>query len=99
VKIDDSRFLDALFYIRENGCKWRALPETFGPWHAIRVRINRQAQNGVLERIFHALHEEQMTNRRITVASLDSTSVKAHPDAAGALKKMGDRRLGRAGEG
>jgi hypothetical protein len=57
----------------------------FGPWHTICVRINRRAKNGVLERIFHALQKEQITNRRITVVSLDSTSVKAHPDAAGTL--------------
>jgi hypothetical protein len=40
-----------------------------------------------LERIFHALQEEQITNRRITVLSLDSSSVKVHPDGIGALKK------------
>jgi hypothetical protein len=31
--------------------------------------------------------EEQMTDKRITVVSPDSSLVKAHPDAAGALKK------------
>jgi transposase len=30
VKVDNSRFLDAIIYICENGCTWRALPETFG---------------------------------------------------------------------
>ncbi|MDR1251721.1 MAG: transposase [Treponema sp.] len=40
VKVDNSRFLDALIYICENGCKWRALPETFGPWHTIYVRYS-----------------------------------------------------------
>jgi transposase len=92
VKVDNSRFLDTVIYICESGCKWRALPETFGPWHTIYVRINHWVKNGVLERIFHALQEEQITNKRITVVSLDSTSVKVHPDAAGALKKTGNRR-------
>jgi hypothetical protein len=41
----------------------------------------------VLERIFQALEEEQITNKRIRVVSLDSRSVKVHPDAAGAVKK------------
>jgi transposase len=90
VKINSSRFLDAVIYICENGCKWRALPETFGPWHTIYVRINRWAKNGTLERIFHALQEEQITNKRITVVSPDSSSVKVHPDAAGSLKKTGN---------
>ncbi|MDR1251718.1 MAG: transposase, partial [Treponema sp.] len=76
VKVHNSRFLDAIIYICENGCKWWALPESFGPWHTIYVRINRWAKNGVLERIFHTLQEEQITNKRITVLSLDSASVK-----------------------
>jgi hypothetical protein len=50
-----------------------------------------------MKRIFHALQEEQITNRRITVVSLDSTSVKVHPDAAGALKKMENRPWGNPG--
>jgi transposase len=40
-----------------------------------------------LERIFHALQEEQITNKMITILSLDSAPVKAHPDASRALKK------------
>jgi transposase len=91
VKVDNSRFLDAIIYICENGCKWRALPETFGPWHTIYVRINRWAKNGVLERIFQTLQKEQITNRRITVVSLDSSSVKVHPDGTEALKKTANR--------
>jgi transposase len=35
VKVDNSRFPDAIIYICENGCKRRALPETFGPWYTI----------------------------------------------------------------
>jgi transposase len=91
VKVDTSRFLDAIICICENGCTWRALPEAFGPGHTIYVRINRWAKNGVLERIFHALTEEQITNRRITVVSLDSSSVKAHPDGEGPLFLLMDR--------
>jgi transposase len=58
VKVDNNRFLDAIIYICENDCKWRSLPETFGPWHTIYVRINRWAKNGVLERLFHALQQD-----------------------------------------
>jgi transposase len=94
VKVHNSIFLDAIIYICENGCKWRSLPPSFGPWHTIYVRINRWAKNGVLERIFQALQEEHLTNNRITVVSLDSSSVKVHPDACGALKKTGNRHWG-----
>jgi hypothetical protein len=43
-----------------------------------------------LERIFHALREEQITNKMITVVSPDSTPVKVRPEASGALKKTGN---------
>ncbi|MDR2094979.1 MAG: hypothetical protein LBP76_05605 [Treponema sp.] len=62
-------------------------PPSFGPRHTIYVRINPWAKNGVLERVFGALREEQITNKRVLVVSLDSTPVKVRPDAAGALKK------------
>jgi transposase len=91
VKVDNSRFPDAIICICENGCKWRALPGTFGPWHTIYVRIKRWAKNGVPERIFQALRKEQITNRRITVVSLDSSPVRVHPDGTGALKKTANR--------
>jgi transposase len=99
LKIDNSRFLDAVIYICENGCKGRALPPSFGPRHTIYARFNPWAKNGVPERVFRALREEQITNKRVTVVSLDSRSVKARPDAAGALKKTGSRPRGRAAEG
>jgi len=45
------------------------------------------ANNGVMERVFLALQREQIIYIKIEHASLDSTSIKAHPDAHGALKK------------
>jgi hypothetical protein len=48
-----------------------------------------------LERIFHVFQEEQITNRGITVLSLDSSSVKVHPDGTGALKN-GKEALGKS---
>ncbi|MDR0721580.1 MAG: transposase [Treponema sp.] len=87
VRVDNDRFLDAIIYICENGCTWRSLPVSFGPWHTIYVRINRWAKSGVLERVFQALREEHITDKSIRVVSLDSRSIKVHPDATGALKK------------
>jgi transposase len=52
VKVDNSRFPDAIIYICENDCKWRALPGTFGPWHTICVRINRWAKTGAPDGFF-----------------------------------------------
>ena len=85
VRIDNRRLLAALIYRCENGCSWRALPGSFGPWHTIYVRIDRWAKNGVLERVYAALVAQGLKDTQ--VYSLDSTSVKVHPDAHGARKK------------
>ena len=83
-------FLNALLYVIENGCKWRSLPKEYGNWNSIYQRARRWANNGVMERVFFALQREQIICIKIEHGSLDSTSVKAHPDAHGALKKEGN---------
>ena len=42
----------------------------------------------MLERIFDQLREEFLLEIDLSVLSLDSTSIKASPDVAGALKKQ-----------
>src|SRR4051794_33223969 len=83
--------LNALLSVAEHGCKWRGLPPHFGNWHTIDTRMNRWSKSGVLDRVFEKLQREQMVRIRIEALSLDSTSVKVHPDGTGALKKT-DRR-------
>lgn len=91
--VDNYTFLCALLYIIENGCKWRALPKEFGNWHTIYVRFNRWCKNGYLVRVFEALQNEGIIEVEVALRCLDSTSVKVHPDAAGALKKTASRAL------
>jgi transposase len=79
--------LNAFLYIAENGCKWRSLPEKYGNRHTIYCRISRRAKGGILDRAFAKLQKKQILRINIRVISMDSTSVKVHPDAAGALKK------------
>lgn len=87
VRLSNLNLLNAILYIAENGCKWRALPKEFGNWNTIYVRLNRWAKKGILNRIFDALQRERLINVKIEVASLDSTIIKVHPDGTGALKK------------
>src|SRR5215467_9204062 len=79
--------LNAILYVAEHGSKWRGLPRRFGNWHSIYVRMNRWAKKGVLDRVFAQLQHEQILRITIEALSLDSTSVKVHPDGTGALKK------------
>ena len=99
VEIDNLRVINAILYVCEHSCKWRGLPQSFGNWHTIYTRFNRWAKNGVLERIFAALQEEQIISIDLETISLDSTIIKVHPDGTGALKKTdhnlsGSRKVG-----
>jgi transposase len=91
VTLPNLQVVNAILFIAEQGCKWRGLPEQFGKWHSVYTRLNRWSKNGVLERVFEKLQQEQLVRIKIEAFSLDSTSVKVHPDATGALKKT-DRR-------
>ncbi|MFP4098933.1 MAG: transposase [Alphaproteobacteria bacterium] len=44
VSISNLTLINAVLFIAENGCKWRALPPEFGNWNTIYVRIRRWAE-------------------------------------------------------
>jgi len=96
VVVENLNFVNAMLYIIENGNKWRALPTEFGKWHTIYVKFNRWSKNGVLEHIFEALQNENIIDIRTEIVCIDSTSIKVHPDAAGAEKKNGEQAIGRS---
>jgi transposase len=91
VSLSNLEVLNGLLYVAEHGCKWRGLPSRFSNWHTIYTRMNRWSKSGVLDRVFEKLQREQMVRIRIEALSLDSTSVKVHPDGTGALKKTDHR--------
>ena len=91
VRLSNLQVLNAILYVAEHGCKWRGLPKRFGNWHSIYVRMNRWAKSGVLDRVFEQLQLQQIVRIRIEAFSLDSTSVKVHPDGTGAFKKTDPR--------
>src|SRR5882672_1576336 len=94
VRLSNLQILNAILYVAEHGCKWRGLPQRFGRWHTIYMRMSRWSKNGVLDRVFEKLQQEQIVRIRIEAFSLDSTSVKVHPDGTGALKKTGHKLSG-----
>ncbi|GMO67081.1 MAG: hypothetical protein Ta2A_15370 [Treponemataceae bacterium] len=86
VSMDNLRLVNALLYVTENGCKWRALPKSYGNWHTVYVRMNRWSKSGALTRLFEALQAEGIIKIRMESLCLDSTPVKVHPDGCGTLK-------------
>jgi len=100
VSLTNLQFLNAVLYVAEHGCKWRGLPKRFGNWHTIYTRMNRWSKSGAMDRVFEKLQLEQIVRIRIEAFSLDSTSVKVHPDGTGALKKTDlSRSANRAADG
>jgi transposase len=87
VSMSNLQVLNAILYVAEHGCKWRGLPKRFGNWHTIYTRMSRWAKSGVLDRAFEQLQRAQVVQIKIEAVSLDSTSVKVHPDGKGARKK------------
>ncbi|CAD0307640.1 hypothetical protein CFBP498_08190 [Xanthomonas hortorum pv. vitians] len=92
VSMTNLQVVNAILYVAEHGCKWRGLPKRFGNWHTVYTRMNRWAKAGVLDRMFAQLQKSQIVRIKIEAVSLDSTSVKVHPDGTGALKKTARRR-------
>ncbi|KAF0813587.1 hypothetical protein IGB42_01938 [Andreprevotia sp. IGB-42] len=87
VSLTNLQVFNAILYVAEYGCKWRGLPKRFGNWHTIYTRMNRWAKAGVLDRAFEELQRTQVVRIKMEAVSLDSTSVKVHPDGTGAPKK------------
>jgi len=93
VSLSNLQVLNAILYVAEQGCKWRGLPKRFGNWHTIYTRMNRWSKAGVLDRVFEQLQRAQVVRIKIEAVSLDSTSIKVHPDGTGALKKTARKPL------
>lgn len=93
VSMSNLLLVNAILYVAENGCKWRALPKSYGNWHTVYTRMNRWSKNGVLQRLFEALQQEDIIRIRMEAVCLDSTSIKVHPHGTGALKKTESKAL------
>jgi transposase len=93
VSMSNLKLINAILYITENGCKWRALPKEYGNWHTIYVRMNRWSKGGVLKRLFEALQRADIIRIKMEAVCLDSTAIKVHPDGTGVLKKVGNKVL------
>jgi len=91
VSLSNLTVLNAILFVAEQGCKWRGLPKRFGNWHTIYTRMNRWSKAGVLDRVFERMQRQQIVRVKLESVSLDSTTVKVHPDGTGALKKT-DRK-------
>lgn len=85
---DNRSFINAVVWMARSGARWRDLPERFDKVSTIKSRYYRWVEDGVLDTILEALAKDRDTEW----VAVDSTTVKAHPQAAGAPRKKGALR-------
>lgn len=85
-------FIEARLYVIRTGCQWRELPDYYGSWRAIHKRYKCWSDKG----LFQQLMKHYIDADREYVI-LDSTSIRAHPCAAGYYKYSAHKEaLGRS---
>ena len=83
-RVDDRRVLNGIFWVLRSGAPWRDLPERYGPRTTCYNRFVRCRNAGVWGRLMDAIsaaHDGE-------IQMIDSTSVRAHQQAATAKKGM-----------
>ena len=84
---DTRLFVEAVLWRLRCGVSWRDLPERFGAWSTGFARFSRWKKSGVWAQALAALQAQTGLQKLL----VDSTTVRAHPHAAGARKKTGRR--------
>ncbi|MEC4021027.1 IS5 family transposase [Streptomyces sp. H27-D2] len=75
------QMLDAVFYVTDNGIKWRSMPVDFPAWDRVYAFFRRWRQSGLAgelhDRLRGTVREAEGREREPTAAIIDSQSVKA----------------------
>jgi len=82
------RFVEAVFWILRSGAQWRMLPKEYGDWNVVYQRFSDWAERGVWYKILYYFAQDA----DMEYIMVDSTVLRAHACAAGALKKTEGKR-------
>ncbi|BAV50213.1 ISBm1, transposase orfA [Mesorhizobium loti] len=81
-RVDDRRVLNGIFWVLRSGAPWRDLPERYGPRTTCYNRFARWRKAGVWDRLMDAISAAHDG----AIQMIDSTSIRAHQQAATAKK-------------
>lgn len=81
---DHRLVLDVVFWIARTGAAWRDLHSHFGPWNSVYRQFRRWTQAGLWDVMLEAMNDTCAGHD--SVQMIDSTIIRAHQHAAGALK-------------
>jgi transposase len=91
-RVDDRRVLNGIFWVLRSDAPRRDLPERYGPRTTCYNRFVRWQRAGVWGRLMDAIRTPQHSG----IQMIDSTSVRAHQQAATANSGSSDHSLGRS---
>ena len=78
-KYSKRELLNAVLYLVDNGCKWRALPHEFPAWQTVYSFFRRAKETGlwdkILQRLVEVTRKKAGRNPNPTYAIIDSQSV------------------------
>ena len=89
-RVDDRRVISGILHVLKAGCRWRDVPEVYGPAKTIYNRYHSWSQRHVWQRIFEKMAAAGPVSQEL---SIDSTHIKAHRSAQGSKGGRGHKRL------
>jgi hypothetical protein len=54
--------LEAIEYVMQTGCGWRALPSSFPPWQTVYAQLSQWRKSGIWDRIWSGLEQPHPTD-------------------------------------
>jgi putative transposase len=88
---DNRLFVNAVLFVLKTGIPWSDLPERYGNPNSVWRRFDRWCANGVWERIFVELADDELLEE-LEEVHLDSSTVKAHQVASTGRRHPGEKK-------